>query len=99
MAIISPRLRNQAIKIINQKLKEMNWNDQIKNWSIWDDLFNDKSYLMEKRGNKKVIKATNLIRDNGEITHSELIKKLRILSPNSFSLIRNRLRLNKKIKF
>ena len=99
MAIISPRLRNQAIKIINQKLKEMNWNDQIKNWSIWDDLFNDKSYLMEKRGNKKVIKATNLIRDNGEITHNELIKKLRILSPNSFSLIRNRLRLNKKIKF
>ncbi len=99
MAIISPRLRNQAIKIIDQRSKEMQWNNQIKKWSIWNDLFDDKSYLMEKKRNKKVIKATNLIRDNGEITQNELIKKLRILTPNSFTLIRNRLRLNKKIKF
>jgi len=91
--------RNKIVKSLEPRMKQMVWDKQIKSWMDWKDLFNPKKYEMcgtDTKGYKDTIK---IIRKRKQVTQHQLIKELRWGVNFKFSRVRNRLRLNNKVRF
>ncbi len=99
MVLDSPKFRSQVLKKLEPRIKKMVWGKQIRSWLDWNDMFDPSKYKMDGKDTKKVKLATKLIKQHKVVSNTQLIREMRLGGQSSFGRTRNRLRLNKKIKF
>jgi len=98
MVLDEPKIRTEAVKKITPKIKKMKWLPQIKRWMDWDDLFNPHNFAMvaETPKYKEMVK---IIKNHKRISRYELITKKNWGPQIPVGRYRNRLRLDKRVKF
>ena len=93
------KYRNKVVKSLESRMKKMMWSKQIKEWIDWQDLFNPEKYQMCGIDTKGYEDARSIIESRNSVSQRQLIQELRWGVNFKFSRVRNRLRLDKNIRF
>ena len=91
--------RNKIVKSLEPRMKQMVWNRQIRSWMDWKDLFNPEKFEMCGVDTKGYKDTVRIIKKRKSVSQRQLIKELRWGVNFKFSRVRNRLRLNNKVRF
>tara|TARA_B100000287_G_C20640918_1_gene783438 strand:- start:154 stop:1500 length:1347 start_codon:yes stop_codon:yes gene_type:complete len=91
--------RNKVVKSLEPRMKQMVWNRQIRSWMDWKDLFNPEKFEMCGVDTKGYKDTVRIIKKRKSVSQTQLIKELRWGVNFKFSRVRNRLRLNNKVRF
>ena len=92
-------LYNLAINKIKPIVKKMDWNKQVKSWMDWDELFNPNTFPMVGEDTSTYKKILTLIKKHKRVSKKQLIGELNWRKQFKFGRYRNRLRLDKRIRF
>jgi hypothetical protein len=93
------QLYNLAINKIKPIVKKMDWNKQVKSWMDWDELFNPNTFPMVGEDTSTYKKVLALIKKHKRVSKKQLIGELNWGKQFKFGRYRNRLRLDKRIRF
>ena len=93
------QLYNLAINKIKSIVKKMDWNKQVKSWMDWDELFNPNTFPMVGEDTSTYKKVLALIKKHKRVSKKQLIGELNWGKQFKFGRYRNRLRLDKRIRF
>lgn len=93
------QLYNRAINKIKPIVKKMDWNKQVKSWMDWDELFNPNTFPMVGEDTSTYKKVLTLIKKHKRVSKKQLIGELNWGKQFKFGRYRNRLRLDKRIRF
>ena len=93
------QLYNRTINKIKPIVKKMGWNKQVKSWMDWDELFNPNTFPMVGEDTSTYKKVLALIKKHKRVSKKQLIGELNWGKQFKFGRYRNRLRLDKRIRF
>ena len=93
-----PKLHKKAVNHIKPIMTQMKWTKQVKGWMDWDKFFDPHSFKMvgETEAYEKIVQ---MIKDKKKISNGQLLKLLNWGINLKFCNYRNRLRIDKRIKF
>ena len=95
----NPKLYKTARKYIQPIVRKMKWLPSVKKWTDWDEFFNPQTFPMVKSETDAYKKIVNIIKKHKLVSKPQIIGELRWGVSRKFGKYRNRLRLDKRIKF